>query len=197
MADAKRRKQEPAAVDQLAKNVESPTAAAKEEKAKEEKAADRGRADLFDARDEPARPMAPPSPAAPAAGAATAQALGRVNAKASSEIASPDPRTRWRQRGGGNVDYTADGGQTWETTPTGVTETLTAGSSPTADVCWMVGKGGVVLLTTDGRHWQRLAFPETIDLAAVLASDSRSALVTAADGMLFRTIDGGATWTRP
>ncbi|MEO8680938.1 MAG: YCF48-related protein [Vicinamibacterales bacterium] len=196
MADAKRQKQEPAAVDQLAKNVESPTAGAKEEKA-----ADRARADLFEARDEPARPMAaPPAPAAPAAGAsaAPAQALGRVNAKAlSSEIASPNPRTRWRLRGGGNVEYTPDGGQTWEATPTGVTEQLTAGSSPTADVCWMVGKDGVVLLTTDGRHWQRLAFPETIDLAAVLASDSRSALVTAADGMLFRTNDGGASWNRP
>ena len=95
------------------------------------------------------------------------------------------------------MGYSSDGGATWETIATGVTEQLTGGSSPIADVCWLVGRNGVVLLTTDGRRWQRLAFPETLDLASVLASDSRSALVTAAGGMLFRTNDAGATWSRP
>jgi photosystem II stability/assembly factor-like uncharacterized protein len=178
-------------VDQLARSRELPPDPAKN---KEEKLADRRteRDDRIEQRDAPARP------AEPAAAAPTAQAFGRLNANASPiEIASPNSRTRWRLAGVGTVEYTSDAGVTWETLSTGVTEQLTAGSSPTADVCWIVGKGGIVLLTTDGRRWQRIAFPEVIDLAGVQATDNRSALVIAADGMLFRTNDAGATWSRP
>jgi photosystem II stability/assembly factor-like uncharacterized protein len=62
-------------------------------------------------------------------------------------------------------------------------------------VCWVVGRAGTVLLTTDGRRFQRLPFPETDDLAAVRAMDARTAIVTTADMRNFRTTDGGQTWT--
>jgi len=185
-----KRQQDATAVDQLAKRFEQPAPS----KNKEEKLADRV--------DERALGARPTPPAATEAMAPAAPALGRTNAQAESnvasrEIASPNPRTRWRLVGDGNVEYTSDGGASWEVIATGVTDQLTAGSSPTADVCWIVGRNGIVLLTTDGRRWQRLPFPETMDLAAVQATDSRSALVTAADGMLFQTRDSGATWSRP
>lgn len=186
-------------IDQLARNVGKPDASSEK---KEQKLAARepARQDRFEERGAPARPAAEAAAAAPAAPAPApaAPALGRLNAFAPSrEIASPDPRTRWRLLDGGNVEYTSNSGQTWEATATGVTEPLTAGSSPTADICWIVGRNGTVLLTTDGRRWQRVAFPETTDLSSVQATDSRSALVVAADGMLFRTNDGGTTWSRP
>jgi photosystem II stability/assembly factor-like uncharacterized protein len=99
-------------------------------------------------------------------------------------------------RGFGSVEYSTNGGATWEPLPTGVSAQLTAGSSPSASVCWLVGRGGVVLLTTNGRSWQRLAPPDTADLAAVQATDARRATVTTADGRVFRTEDAGQTWIR-
>lgn len=188
---AKRQQQAPAVTDQLAKAAEQEDRA----KNRDEKLADRA-----GAREDRFAQLASPAPTAPAAAAAAAaapQALGRSNETPSREIASPDSRTRWRLLEGGNVEYSSNSGETWEATSTGVTEQLTAGSSPASDVCWIVGKNGTVLLTTDGRQWRRIAFPEVTDLSGVQTTDSRSALVIAADGMLFRTLDGGATWTRP
>ena len=63
-------------------------------------------------------------------------------------------------------------------------------------VCWLVGRGGVVLLSTDGRNWRRVAFPEATDLSAVQATDARAASVSSADGRTFSTTDGGVTWVR-
>lgn len=74
---------------------------------------------------------------------------------------------------------------------------VTARSSPSPDVVWTVGRAGVVMLATDGRTFLRLPFPEAVDLAAVTAADALNAIVTAADGRVFQTADGGRTWRRP
>lgn len=81
--------------------------------------------------------------------------------------------------------------------PTDITAQLTASAAPSESVCWVVGRGGVVMLTTDGRTWRRVAFPEITDLSAVRATDARTASVTTADGRMFSTSDGGVTWNRP
>ena len=83
-----------------------------------------------------------------------------------SEIVSPDPAVRWRIAGS-VVQRSTDGGARWDAVPTGVASPLTAGAAPSASVCWVVGRGGVVLLSTDGRTWRRVAFPEMTDLSAV------------------------------
>ena len=120
--------------------------------------------------------------------------LAGVAAQAGSgEIASPDPSIRWRLTGT-RVERTSDGGASWALVPTGATEPLAAGSAPTATVCWLVGRGGAVFITTDGRQWARIAFPEAVDSVAIRATDARSASVTTADGRTFRTTDGGVTW---
>lgn len=114
------------------------------------------------------------------------------------DVASPDPLVRWRIRGA-VVERTSDGGKSWDAAATGLTGAaadLTAGAAPAANICWLVGRGGVVLLTTDGRTWKRIAFPEATDLSAIRATDAQRATVTAADGREFVTVDGGATWTR-
>ncbi len=131
--------------------------------------------------------------ARPAAAAGTSA----VGASApESIIVSSNPSTRFRLLRGGGVQRSADAGATWRGEVTGVTETLTAGSSPSPSVCWLVGPGGVILLSTDGRSWRRVAFPEAIDLRSVSAIDEEGATVTAADGRAFVTTDAGRTWSR-
>ena len=87
-------------------------------------------------------------------------------------------------------------GRRWGSVPSDLTGELTAGSSPSPGVCWVVGRGGVVRRSTNGQTWQRIAFPEMTDLSGVRASDARSATVSTADGRTFTTSDGGMTWVR-
>ena len=109
-------------------------------------------------------------------------------------IASPDTAFRWRIGVAGSVEYSADMGETWEARPTGAQVDLIAGASPSGTVCWIVGRAGTILLTTNGIDWRRVTSPTTIDLRTVEASDSRTATVTAANGRRFRTTDGGTSW---
>jgi hypothetical protein len=151
---------------------------------------------------------AAPSPsAAPASAAAAApsplservvglaRSAARVADLAPTEIVSPDASVRWRFAGS-VVQHSANGGSTWEAVSTGVTSELAAGAAPSTTVCWLVGRGGVVLLTTDGRTWRRVTFPEMTDLSAVRATDAgaRVVSVSTVDGRTFVTTDGGITW---
>lgn len=111
-------------------------------------------------------------------------------------IPSADPASRWRIVNGLVVQHSADAGANWETRPIGSVAVLTAGVSPSATVCWIVGRAGTVLLTTDGTVWQSVTFPENVDLMAVTATDARAAIVTTVDKRTFETIDGGVTWAR-
>ena len=148
-----------------------------------------------------AEPTAAPPAAAPAArqsanaldAAAPAQMNARLRAAAGTEVISPDPMVRWLIRGS-TVQRSADGGNQWETQSTGTAAELTAGSAPSASVIWIVGRGGTVLLSTDGRNWRRVPFPEITDLSDVHARDARSVSVTTADGRPFSTTDAGTTW---
>jgi photosystem II stability/assembly factor-like uncharacterized protein len=51
-----------------------------------------------------------------------------------------------------------------------------------------------VLLSIDGRTWQRVNFPEMTDLASVRATDARTASISTADGRTFSTVNRGQTW---
>jgi len=124
-------------------------------------------------------------------------AVGRNESAGSFELVSSDASIRWRIVSGRIVEQSRDGGVTWATQHSADEKaTLTAGAAPSSTVSWLVGHSGIVLKTIDGRTWQQVKFPETVDLTAVTASDGRSATVTAADGRMFTTTDGGKTWTR-
>jgi hypothetical protein len=110
------------------------------------------------------------------------------------EIPSPNRNVRWRIVGSAIVERSTDGGTTWQAQSTGASLSLAAGAAPSTTICWLVGPGGVVMLSRDGRTWQRVAFPETIDLTAIRATDDSNATATAADGRVFVTTDGGKTW---
>jgi hypothetical protein len=158
----------------------------------------------------PAVAVASPAPAGAAAGAlrddlsraervsarAAAPALAMTSAKAQApiQIASPDHGSQWRIADGA-VDRSVDGGLTWQPQSLGIAAApIRAGAAPSTRVCWLVGAGGLVFVTTDGAAWVRVAFPETIDLVGVLAEDATHATVTAADGRRFTTTDGGRSW---
>src|SRR5262245_9232804 len=169
----------------------------------------------------PQLPRAVPAPASPlaetarssaanvSAGAAPAQTANNASAQAAgppgfsarmakaavvpTEVVSPDPEVRWRFASS-SVSRSIDGGATWQPQSTGYVAPLTAGSAPSPTTCWLVGVGGTVLRSTDGNTWQRLLFPETVDLTSIRAIDAVNATVTAADGRVFTTDDGGKTW---
>ena len=137
----------------------------------------------------------PPTAQSSVRAAAPARELRFAQKAAPLEIASPNPSIRWRIGPAGSIEYSTTSGASWRPLVSGVSSDLTAGSSPAPSVCWIVGRAGTVLLTTDGTRWQRIAFPETVDLTAIQATDARTATVTAANGRAFRTTDGGTTWS--
>lgn len=141
-------------------------------------------------------PVTAAAPAEPSSGRRDqAATLGRAAVAPVREIESPDASARWRYGARGTIQYSGNRGATWEALATDVAADLIAGAAPSASVCWLVGRGGTVLRSTDGRRFARVAFPETADLAAVRATDGRTAVVTTTDGRAFATTDGGATWT--
>jgi hypothetical protein len=150
---------------------------------------------------------APPSPPAPAAErqeeASAAQGrLLRQNAQLAAGLRAPagltiiaaDGAARWR-RAGPRIEFAprADAGFTAVTLPAPA-DAIAAGSSPGGTVCWLAGSDGLVLVTTDGVRFARVGAPASASFVAVIASDARTATVTAADGRRFRTTDGGVTW---
>ena len=146
-----------------------------------------------------AAPPAAPSAAAAAevlAGRTDTFALGRQASVIGQEVVSPTPLVRWRVGPRGLIQYSASGGAAWEQLSADVAADLTAGASPSSTVCWVVGRAGTVLLTVDGRRFDRRPFPTNVDLTAVRATDARTAVVTTADGRAFSTSDGGSTWTQ-
>jgi photosystem II stability/assembly factor-like uncharacterized protein len=110
-------------------------------------------------------------------------------------VAVADSPVRWRSLSGG-IEKSTDAGATWQRVADAREGDILAGSAPSPDVCWMVGRAGLVLLTIDARTFTRLPFPELVDLAGVTATGPGAASVTAADGRVFTTLDAGQTWRR-
>jgi hypothetical protein len=130
------------------------------------------------------------SAAAPAAAPAAPPAAQSARAAVGSQLSANAPRSA-----NAFAPACVPG---WSAAPADVASQLTAGAAPSAAVCWLVGRGGVVIVSTNGGStWRRVTFPEITDLSAVRATDARAASVTTADGRMFTTSDGGMTWIRP
>jgi hypothetical protein len=122
------------------------------------------------------------------------RAFGARQTASPLNIVAPGGRGRWRITSGQRVEWSAS--NTGEGTPASIGEgTFAAGSAPSAAVCWIVGRGGAIYLTTNATRFVRIVFPEMVDLVAVTATDDRIAVVTAADGRAWVTSDQGRTWT--
>jgi len=140
------------------------------------------------------------APTSSALGAASPQARGDTSfareLAAIVEIASPDPMSRWRVVGVGRVERSTNGGARWEPATLPESTTLTAGSSPSPSVCWLVGRAGSIYVTTDGLRFVRVPFTDRTDFVSIRATDGRRATVATIDGRTMRTEDQGVTWIR-
>ena len=112
------------------------------------------------------------------------------------EIASPDPMTRWRVVGAGRVERSTNGGARWEPATLPESSTLTAGSSPSPSICWLVGRAGSIYVTSDGLRFVRVPFTDRTDFVSIRAMDGRRATVVTIDGRTMRTEDQGVNWIR-
>ncbi len=112
-------------------------------------------------------------------------------------INTPNPNVVWHISASGAVELSKDGGATWQKQQLRSFEAnpqVTAGYAPTAKICWLVGRDGVILLTRDASHWVPIPPPTTTDFVSVTAKDNFSVTVTAADGRKFSTNDAGDHW---
>lgn len=122
------------------------------------------------------------------------KALAAVSGQREIRIPTPGPLVVWRVGRDGVLERSENGGTAWRVQIQKPAAALLAGSAPSAKVCWVVGRAGIVLRTTDGEHWTKLPSPAPVDLVDIKAADGAHATVTAADGRVFATADGGDTW---
>lgn len=94
----------------------------------------------------------------------------------------------------GLVERSNDGGANWQQEHLRTNTPVVGLSAPSGKICWLVGRGGTILLTKNGKSWKKISSPVGIDLIGVTAQDARSAIVTAIDGRKFSTEDGGKNW---
>ncbi len=128
-------------------------------------------------------------------------------------VSFADERSGWAVGAYGMILRSRDGGATW--TQQGATLTDELGETRPldshlfgvaavgADEAWAVGDSGVVLHSTDGDRWQRVAIPPEA-LAddnlperiwnAVRFSDPQHGWIAGEFATILRTADGGATW---
>jgi hypothetical protein len=109
-------------------------------------------------------------------------------------IPTPDAAVLWRIASAGFVERSDNGGAAWKGQLVDPHGRLVVGAAPSAKVCWLVGRGGAIFLTKDGKKWREIAPPEKVDFVGVTARNVSSATLTAADGRKFSTVNGGKSW---
>jgi hypothetical protein len=111
----------------------------------------------------------------------------------SPENVSSTPVVKWRIFTDGHVDR-AKGSGAWEAIEMDRVP-LVAGAAPAAAVCWLVGRRGVVLVTSDGGdRFRRADVPDQGDVVSIRSTDALHATARMANGREFATTDGGRTW---
>ena len=104
------------------------------------------------------------------------------------------PPVRWHILPTRVVERSTDGGTSWEPLVIDPPAAVTGGVAASNTTCWLIGPKGVVLRSVDGVHFDRVTFPESVDLVSIRSTGAATASVTTADGRVFITIDGGLTW---
>jgi hypothetical protein len=124
------------------------------------------------------------------------RSLKRVGFDNATVILASNTTVRWRLLTAGRIERSVDSGVTWLPQNSGVKAELLAGSAPSESVCWIVGRSGSILRTTDGGgHWNKVVSPMRGDVAGVQAADAMTAeIFDAKKSSRFVTHDGGVTW---
>jgi photosystem II stability/assembly factor-like uncharacterized protein len=91
----------------------------------------------------------------------------------------------------------------WAQQQSGTPYNLQCVDAVSAQVAWVTGRHGTVLRTTDaGAHWSTVNSPQdTVDIYTIDALDANTAFVGAyvsatGEASLFKTTNGGSSWTR-
>jgi Photosynthesis system II assembly factor YCF48 len=111
-------------------------------------------------------------------------------------ILTPDANILWRVAGAHEIQLSRDIGVTWTPQLTETDVRLVTGSAPSSKICWVVGRRGTILRTVDGENWELVKSPTELDLTSVTAEDADAAAITASDGKVYATKNGGAKWKR-
>lgn len=127
--------------------------------------------------------------------ARTSLAQGGASVARAADAVRPAAVPRWRIVASSMVERSLGDGP-WEQVAIEGSVTLTGGIALAPSTCWLIGRSGVVLRSTDGVRFERRPFPEPADLSSIRATDDRRAEVTTTDGRVFSTQDAGATWAR-
>jgi hypothetical protein len=145
------------------------------------------------------RVEAAPATAAPALARAPLAGTGAAAISARGgqalQIVAADGNARWRVTAA-RLEFAPRAGAPWTPAvlPTDAS-LLTTGSAPAGTICWMAGRDGLVVVSTDGRRFVRTTVPAAADIVRVVADGARTAVVTTGDGRRFQTADQGATWS--
>ena len=115
-----------------------------------------------------------------------------------SGMVASNGKSIWRFGGHGAIAHSSDGGKSWKSQEVTVTATLTSGSAPAKNICWIAGAAGTLLRTTDGgKHWQLITTPIVGDLGGVMASDGKHATIwDTSRQATYQTSNGGKTWEK-
>lgn len=111
-----------------------------------------------------------------------------------------DSMIGWATAGGGTIMKTTDGGATWTPQAAPFNSDINGVYAVDANNVWAVGNAGAILHTSDsGANWSRQP-DRTASLTGVFFFDTSTGLVsgdpTPPTSNMWRTSDGGATWTR-
>ncbi len=110
------------------------------------------------------------------------------------EVPSPAAAVRWRIVPP-RIERTTDGGKTWHDDAAPTTRDVRHGVAVSADVCWFATRDGVVLRRGADGAWTTSVVPGHPVVRALSATSPLDAAVTTTDSRVFRTVDGGLTWT--
>lgn len=101
----------------------------------------------------------------------------------------------WLCGNDGMIMHSSDGGITWQSQTSGVSEKLRDIWFADAMYGWAVGRDGILLATSDGgATWSSQSSPATDDLRGIYMLDTQRGWIVGSDGLILYTSNGGQLW---